>query len=559
MKHSCILYIQGNENQGMVGRIRLTEVVVFHWSLDAFSRMKKYLLSIIALSVCVYSFAQSEVDAHRFSVNDLSGTARGQAMGGAFGALGGDVTGVAINPAGIGIYRSSEIVGNLSIASNNAQTEVKTGWNGEVTKASKMKVNFDNLSYIGYYPLVKGSMLSLNFGFNYNRLKNFDRKYRVKGTDMPSSLIDYMTYHTNMNSIPHSFWDQSGDRYQSSVPWLSILAWDSYLISEVENTSDQYKSILYQKVNPDLVVSEKGNISAYDFTIGSNVANKFFWGVTFALTDVAYVLSSTHSEVFQAEGGKNGFSFDNSLDTDGSGFQFKTGVIFIPIDALRLGISYHSPTWFTMTDYYHAGITPRGLTGDNGQPVGRTETPVDNWKYRFTTPSAWTFSAAAIIGSKAIVSLDYEIKDYSAMNFDEADSYNYRFDYGVDNKYIDEDFKWASTVRAGLEVRFTPQFSGRLGYAYMQNPYQNEIRSGEREVITSGTVTHFTIDGDVSYFTTGIGYRFTPQFYMDAALVFRHQANDLYFYSQVPENVVSYPASYANNTVKGLITLGYKF
>lgn len=31
-------------------------------------------------------------------------------MGGAFGALGGDISGIAINPAGIGVYQKSEIV-----------------------------------------------------------------------------------------------------------------------------------------------------------------------------------------------------------------------------------------------------------------------------------------------------------------------------------------------------------------------------------------------------------------------------------------------------------------
>jgi long-subunit fatty acid transport protein len=516
--------------------------------------MKRNLLFIIALFVCTYTFGQDEIDAHRYSVNDLSGSARGQAMGGAFGALGGDVTGVAINPAGIGIYRSSEIVANLSVASNSVKTNSKIDWNGSPNSQSKTKFNFDNLSYIGYYPLAKGSANSLNFGFNYNRLKNFDRKYKASGSNMSSSLTDYLAHFSN--GISHSTWDE-GNLYNSHLPWLSILAWDGYVINKMDDTYNGYVSLLNEgeKVNPKLNISEKGTIESYDFTLGSNVSDKFFWGVTFSLTDLSYILSTNYDEEFQ-EGG--GFNLDNYFETQGSGHEFKVGVIYKPIDALRLGISYHSPTWYSMTNYYHAILTPDGIHNEEGGWAGKTETPRGNsyTDYSFHTPYSWTFSAAAILGTQAIVSLDYEIKDYTAMNVKDRGGY---INYEEDNQYIDEDFRIASTLRAGLEYRFTPQFSGRAGFAWMQNPYETSLKSGNKEVMREGMIPHYTIDGDATYLTAGIGYRFTPQFYIDVALVYRHQESDLYFYSPVPDVVNSYPASLASNTYKGLVTLGYKF
>jgi len=48
--------------------------------------------------------------------------------------------------------------------------------------------------------------------------------------------------------------------------------------------------------------------------------------------------------------------------------------------------------------------------------------------------------------------------------------------YDSDNHYISEDYEPTSTVRVGFEYRFTPQFYGRLGYAWMQNPYETEYR-----------------------------------------------------------------------------------
>ena len=81
-----------------------------------------FTLASLVLTLSASGFAQGEMDAFNLSYNDLTGTARGVAMGGAFGALGGYATGVAINPAGIGVYSSSEIVTTLNFTNRKAET-----------------------------------------------------------------------------------------------------------------------------------------------------------------------------------------------------------------------------------------------------------------------------------------------------------------------------------------------------------------------------------------------------------------------------------------------------
>jgi long-subunit fatty acid transport protein len=512
--------------------------------------MKRYLLFIIASFVYAFSFAQGELDAYRYSNDDLSGTARGQAMGGAFGALGGDVTGVAINPAGIGVYRSSEVVANMSL------TSALTG--GKSYQESNTKFHFDNLSYVGYYPMVKGSMLSFNFGFNYNRIKSFDQVYSTSSQSMNSSLTDYIVHLLNEKNINHGKLSGSVPYYNPDLPWLGILGWRGYLINEAENTTNQYESILNkgELVKPHLRVTEKGKVESYDFTFGSNIANKFYWGATFTITDFWYWMSSSYDEEF-AEGG--GFNLENSLETKGSGFQAKLGVIYKPVDALRLGIAYHSPVWYTMTDYFDAGLTPnltpRGIYTEDGKPVGYTETGGAIYDYKLRTPGSWTFSAATVLGAKAIVSLDYEIKNYASMNLSDNDG-----EWIHENGLIKEDFKNASTVRAGFEYRFTPQFSGRIGYAWTQNPYRTDmsLQSLGEIIEPAGTIPNYTLSGDISYLTAGIGFRFNPQFYGDFALVLRSQKDDLYYFPPDTEGS-SFVDTFTNKTLKGLITLGYKF
>ena len=512
--------------------------------------MKRNLLFIIALFFCALSFSQGELDAYRFSNNDLSGTARGQAMGGAFGALGGDVTGVAINPAGLGVYRSSEVLANISLASP------LTG--GNTHRLSTNKFGFDNLSYVNYYPLVKGGMLSLNFAFNYNKIKDFTQTYSASRSSMKSSLTDYMLALTD--GVDKTVFDNNPYN-NTKVPWLSVLAWDGYLIDPNQNgVSNEYQSILGldEQVNPSLRVTEKGSIESYDFSIGSSILDKFYWGVTFAITDISYLMTSGYEEKFLGSQG-GGFKLDNYLETQGSGFQFKAGVIFKPFDALRIGLAYHTPTWYTMTDYYNATVIPKGLYNDEGNLAGKTSTPDDAYtNYYLRTPGSFTLSLASVLGSKAILSLDYELKNYASMNLQDKNRQDFRHENGL----IKEDYKNTSTLRVGTEYRFTPKFSGRLGYAWMQNPYNKSIDETGKIVEPAGTIPHYILSDYTSYFTGGLGYRFTPQFYVDFAMTLRVQNDDLYFYQPIVfagAEVDSFQGKYSNKVLKGLVTLGYKF
>jgi hypothetical protein len=526
--------------------------------------MKKnlFILVFLFVSVCLFGQGPGEIDAYRLSKNDLSGTARGQAMGGAFGALGGDVTGVAINPAGIGIYRSSEVIFNAALTFN----QTKALFEGTEETKGNTKFSCDNFAYIGYFPLGKEDNYSLNFGFNYNRLKSFDRKYQVSGKGMGSSLTDYMA--ETAHGTPESWWDRYDnldDQFYSNdmdrPRWLGILGWNSWLINANPTFDGVYESFLDkgEAVDPKLVVHERGSIGAYDFTLGANLNNKLYVGTTLTYTDISYVANTFYSEEF-AKG--SGFGLDNEYNTEGSGLQLKLGVIFKPVDALRFGVSYHSPTWYNLTDYYRGILMPNDISDNQGKLVGPVSTPeAAYYEYNFRTPDVWTFSAAAVLGKVAIISLDYEYKDYTGMKFSRR--YANDYDFGSENTYIKEDFKSASTIRAGAEIRFTPRFSGRLGTAWTQSPYESKFKNSEIEVGIAGTIPNYTLDGNILYLTTGIGYRFTPGLYLDVALVYRTQKDELHFFSPIfyedGNSLASVPSKLTNTSLKTLVTLGYKF
>ncbi|GHT42937.1 hemin receptor [Bacteroidia bacterium] len=517
----------------------------------------KIVLFTGLLLACGQVFAQGEIDALRMSRNDLAGTARGQAMGGAFGALGGDVTGITINPAGLGVYTRSELSTSLSFTNARDNTD----WNGITRKENQFKVNFETLSYIAALEMDNVSMPVFNVGFSYNRLKNFNRRYNASTGGMGTSLTDYIEVRTNGDD--YTIGDGWADYYSSKAPWLSILGYDGKLI--VPTGTDTYGAPLPkgEKVDPALWVSERGSINNYDFSFATNIEDEWYFGVDFSLTDIEYKVSTNYLEDFPlGPGGENyGINLDNTLATDGSGYQFKLGAIWKPLDELRVGVAYHSPTWYQMTDYFY-GKTKADYADIEGGTSLKASTPLppdDVTDYYFHTPYSWTFSLAGVISDFGIVSVDYELKDYTSMNISNLN--------GVDmeaNDYIDADFKVASTLRAGAEVRFTPQFSGRLGYAWLQNPYEKTFRDGWREAIIVGTIPNFTIEGNTQYFTAGVGYKFTPSTYLDLACVYQTRKDNLYAFPSVWDAdgkslVASEPATLNHSVLKTMVTLGYKF
>ncbi|MCC8144896.1 MAG: outer membrane protein transport protein, partial [Bacteroidales bacterium] len=483
--------------------------------------MKKNLLFIIALFACAQLFAQGGYDGLRLSRNELLGTARGQAMGGAFGALGGDPTSITVNPAGVGVYRSSEVSATFNLSSTSMKSTMDPLWGGSKDNQNKFSANFNSLSVVGYFPTGNtNGPKTVNFAFVYNRLKNLNRNYKSNSPlGMGNSLTDYIA--TISNGIDNYYFDDRNDPYGSrNIPWLSTLGWKGYLINPVGNNT--YESVFpQQSVSGLLDVREKGYVESYDFSLGTNIADAVYLGATFALTNIDYTMSSFYAESFQ-RGAL--VELENYQKTDGSGYQLKLGAIWSPTDYLRIGAAYHSPTWYSITDTYW---------GDTYQSEeGTASTPTGVSRYKFYTPYTWVISVAGILGTDAIISLDYEIRDYKGMDYRDRGGVldNMAMDQ---NDIIDQDYRVASTLRLGAEYRFTPQFSGRLGYSFVQNPYEQSYRKGWKEEVIYRTSPHYTIEGDVNYFTAGIGYRFTPQFFMDIAFVYRTQTDKLYYFSPI--------------------------
>ena len=553
--------------------------------------MKKICLftGLLFLSCNINLFAQgSEVDAFTLSNAGLGGTARSISMGGAFGALGGDISVISSNPAGLGVYRSSEISGTLDLS----MAKTSTDWSGMKMNDSRTRFSPNNFGFELYFPTSGGAIRNWNLGFSYNRLKNFNRRHKMESNRQPNSIASYIATRAS-----NAFIDRDGNydgiseydlmfgkgynpfnNNDLAGHWLPILGYDARMIGNMTNGPDGVYQSEFGEANnggwnaysPDytyLSVSESGSMDEYNIGFGMNVSNFMFLGASVSVTDINYKYSSGYEEWFSTNRSKDDYLFlRNWLNTEGTAVSVNVGAI-MNLQMLRLGVAYNSPRWYDMTDYYdaHAGTRNSRYEVD---PELDSFTPENSYsEYEFRTSGKWIFSGAVILGQSAIVSADYEIMNYNNMRYFGRDYYNNKVDYDV-NYDIKEDYTWAHTLKLGAEIKLNPQFALRAGYMMQTSPMREQLASNDVEVLPAGTVPHFTVTSNpTNYYTFGFGYRFTPNFYMDLACVYRYNSSDAYAFSNTYydesefdiQPIPSVPAKLITKTTRIALTLGYKF
>ena len=493
------------------------------------------------LTACGLSaFAQAEFDALRFSQTDIIGTARYVSMSGAFGALGGDMSAISLNPAGIGVYRSSE----FSLSPAFQQDITKSNLNGKMADASKVNMLMNGFGYVGSFRTYDESAISnFNFAITYNRVADFNRNTDVVGVDRTTSLLDRicaventLSYHTN---------------YYDYVDGVHVI--EPYVNSQGKN---QYRPRLD---NGELVslsnmkMQESGGINSWNFTLGANYNHTLYVGIGLGIQSLIYDKSTIFSEEYQLGGGTE---LRNVLSTTGSGIDFKAGVIYKPVPELRLGISYRSGSYYMLTDVYKTSMASWGFRDPisnvpyNPDPTAiGNETAVD---YMLKTPWQLTLSAAYQFGSKGLLSVDFDCMDNRSTNLKSGDG----FEMEDINYYIENDFKISYNVRVGGEMRLTDNFSARLGAAYYMSPLVSNVET--YDIATAYTSPEYSVPKSTVYGSMGVGYH-SGAFFTDAALQQRISNEHFYDFCDMSNIAQTKYAALTRTKMNLVLTAGYKF
>ena len=512
--------------------------------------MKRILLSSAIAMSAMTLFAQGAMDAYQFNQPDMKGTARFMSMGGAFGALGGDMTTISQNPGGIGVYRNSEIGFTVNFDIQNSTTESQI----LKTNDNQFKFLLNNVGYIGSIRLNNSVMPFFNWGFTYNKAASFNRRYSG-GMNMKNSMSNYMagianSYNLTVGDVSTT---DHYDPYNPNdggfiSPWIAILGYDSYLINpQGRNGKTNWSGLWGDKTTGvgNFGVVESGGIDEYNISFGGNILDFLYWGMDFGITSLRFdqqVLWNEKLEDAQIANNDGttvttdaNWAMTNNYFVRGNGFNYKLGFIVKPIQELRLGFAFHTPTWyameeeykaFTIYDYPNTDIRPGGAETNNGY-YGYND-------YKFSTPLRLIASAAGVIGSKFIISADYEWTSYQGMNFSaykEWGVFNNAFYY--ENKDIDDYYQSTNTFRIGAEYRILPQVSLRAGYANVSSPIKQEVRDNEYTIYTAGTNPSYSMDNSINYVTCGLGFKY-KKFYCDLAYVYKHRSSDWHAFTPDP-------------------------
>ncbi|MBO4942792.1 MAG: outer membrane protein transport protein [Muribaculaceae bacterium] len=512
---------------------------------------RKILVLAMALGSAAAVSAQSAIDAYNITPTQLRGTARFVGMGGAFTSLGSDISCMTQNPAGLGLYRHSDIGLTFDISMRN----YKTATSDRTNSNSETKLRFDNFGYVGVINL-NGIMRSFQWGVSYNRLASFDRLTSAYNLPTSTSLTNYIASYTN--GIPSSdlIVEEKFDPYfDTSNDWLSILAYNSFMISNPGANQEEYRGLFQNGTKGDALsnVRERGYSDEYNIDFAGNVSDIFFWGLGIGIVDMDYRREVNYSESMdnalvynhQTESlssGKANFNLYNWQQISGSGANLKLGVIFRPIEMLRIGLAVHTPTWLRLTHTTYAQTDYEFLAddavGDNPTNEGDFSTPDNNYDSRLTTPWRFMIGASLVVGPKAIISLDYERVAYDAMKLKQQSYFGGDYNYGggfTDNTYANEDvknyFRAANIIRVGAEYRINRNWSVRAGYNYQSGNVRKEASDGNMYISTAGTDPSYRFDNDVQNITLGLGYRY-KSWYADIA--YQHTSQSAQFHAYTP-------------------------
>jgi hypothetical protein len=512
--------------------------------------IKKGMLAACALIAGMTVNGQNAYDAERLLGNDLNGTARFVGMGGAMGALGGDISVMGTNPAGIGIFRSNDV--SVSLGFNNTGT--KSMFNGTSMNEDRTRSSLDQMGFVYTYKVGNTTSLRyVNFGFNYHKNKNFNRLFsaggQLDGFSQSWQLAQELDY-SGVNSA-ESFdqileSDNPYRHYWNRYPVLSVLGATTGVV-------DYYDGVLgWDGYSNNFYSQETGGISQYDFNVSFNIEDRFYIGATLGVYDVKYDRYSSYTEELNDDFGEEngGYTLENYYKLKGTGADFKLGVIVRPIEdsPFRLGLAIHTPTWYELTESYNATLSSDILAYDS--PYSQTLSDYLyselTYLYRMVTPWKFNVSAGTTLGGLVALGAEYEYADYGSSKLLDMDDYELG-----EQASVEAFLKGVHTFRVGMEARLAPQFSVRAGYNYTSAAFTDDAYSA---LSTYRTSTDFNNTKDKNTFTFGLGYR-GDVVYADLAYKCDMYKSDFYAFDDI-----DLPATKVDNDRHQLLfTLGARF
>ncbi len=436
--------------------------------------------------------AQESRDAIRYSQDNLNGTARFRAMSGAFGALGGDLSSINVNPAGSVIFSNNQ----LGFTLNNTFVTNKAKYFGSSATETDNSIDLNQAGGVFVFKNLEktSNWKKFSFAINFENTNNLNNSIFSAGTNPTNSIANYFLYYANgvpLNVLENSSYDQLGHGEQQA-----FMGYQGYIINPLNTNPNNtnYNSNVPGSGNyyQENTVTSKGYTGKLSFNAATSYKDKFYFGLSLNSHFVDFRQSSRFYEDNNAPLTNNytvsRVQFDNDLYTYGTGFSFQLGTIAKVTKQLRIGAAFESPTWLRLNDEFFQKLIGVSANSTSELAPDVVDPKVINYyePYKLQTPSKWTGSMAYIFGKKGLISIDYAVKDYSSTRFKPSNDSYYR---GLNNT-LSNLLNKTKELRIGAEYKIQA-WSLRAGYREEESPYKNK-----------------TTIGDLKGHSAGIGYNF---------------------------------------------------
>lgn len=473
--------------------------------------MNRKFYLIATLLAGQQAMAQLPEDALRMSWNVPSGSARSMAIGGAMGALGGEITNLWVNPAGLGFYKTSELVlsPGLTLAGS------KGSFRGTDAKADNLtRFNLGASGFVFGYGDKYSKWASKAISIGVNRVANFAGSSYYKGTNDYSSFTEplaneFYNFYTNAKDADPSLWNKTivnRALNDPSVSTLTKMSLYTYLV-DVDSTASGHTVFSRAEdvgiVDQERSITTKGGITEISLGFAGNMDDKLYIGGSIGVPIVNYVRHSIFTESDATQDNDNDFGYsryEEEFTSKGVGINAKLGVIFKPIERLRIGMAVHSPSLYALKDKTTSKMTTdvENLFGaGKGVDSVRSATFYDNngdptFKYDLVSPWKFLISGAYVLnevedigGQKGFISADIEYVTYGSSKFKEAEDNGEAEYFKQVSDAVKELYKGAFNFRVGGELKFNTIMT-RLGFAYYGNPYEDKELKAHRMNVSGG-------------------------------------------------------------------------
>lgn len=524
---------------------------------------KQIALTLLTAALALPAAAQETYQSTRLTESELNGTARYVGMGGAMEALGADISTISSNPAGLGLFRRSQVsISGGLVTQQDASTHPNINGISASINGKKTNASFDQVGFVWSRPSDNGTFII--FGFNYHKGRNFDQLLNA-GAALNNASQNKLTAVKYGLGVPDASWNGVDASY--SDPGLGLF----------EEGKDGQPNQQYFINGTGYLMGkyESGYIGNYDFNFSANLKDRVYLGLTLGIHDVHYNSGAYYTEDLVGGGTSE---MQEILRMTGTGLDVKAGVIFRPSanSPFRIGAYVHSPIFYELST---AGDIDVAFSGSN--PAFNDQY---NWRsahsatldYKVNTPWKFGLSLGHTVGNYLALGLTYEYQDYSTIDnrVNNGEYFDYysgpvttsSSDY-VMNEHTKQSLRGVSLLKAGVEFKPEKQWAVRLGYNYQSPIFRTDaIRDGglESQGVASATSTDFTNWKATHRFTAGVGYQ-VGKVGLDLAYQYSQTNGEFFPFMSYTGDVnpdMDNEATPANVSFKRnqlLFTLSYKF